>query len=336
MKKSKIFKYLIIIIMIIIIIMCFIIIKNKLDTVPTSQDITSEMEDIFSIEEGMLVTLLGGSNIENRGNTNSMGYFIVTKGDELIFIDGGRDIDSELVKSYIDKLGSGNVDHWFITHPHTDHVGALLKLLNEENNLEIENIYYSFLEDEWYEENDTRGYESSHAMIEKINSSKIKNRVECTEGQVIEIDNIKVDIVRTPNPEITNSDNGNEASMTFKVTALDVDKSIIFLGDSYVYASKELLEGNKEILKSDSVQMSHHGQNGVTKEVYEVISPEVCFFNCPKYLYDNDNGTGFNTGKWQTVEVRRWMDELETVNYKAFKGDQTFKFSQDGIIKIEN
>lgn len=332
MKNCKIFKYLIIIIILIMIIRTISWIINKNDTELVNAD--PETEEF--IEQGMKVTMLGGTNEKDKGNLNSMGYFIVTKGDELIFIDGGRDVDSGLVKSYIDKYGEGKVDHWFITHPHSDHVGALLKLLDEENNLEIENIYYSFLEDEWYKENDTRGYESSHAMIEKLNSSKIKNRVECIEGQFIEIDNTKVDIIRTPNPEITNSDNGNDASMTFKVTALDVDKSILFLGDSYVYASKELLEGNTDILKSDSVQMAHHGQNGVTKEVYEAISPEVCFFNCPKYLYDNDNGTGFNTGKWQTVEVRRWMDELETVNYKAFNGDQTFEFTKEGIIKIEN
>ena len=147
--------------------------------------------------------------------------------------------------SYIDKYGNGKVDHWFITHPHSDHVGALNILLGEENNLEIDNIYYSFLEDEWYEANDTRGYESSHTMLENIKSEKIKNRVECEEGQVIKIDNLKIDIIRTPNPEIIHSDNGNDASMTFKVTAEDVNKNILFLGDSYVYASKELLAENK-------------------------------------------------------------------------------------------
>lgn len=328
MKFSKKFKKFITkVVFTIIFTICLILIVKNIYTNNKNQK--------NALEEGMRVTLLGGSNMKENGNTNSMGYFIISKNNELIFVDGGRDIDSNFVKSYIDELGQGKVDHWFITHPHADHVGALLKLLDEENNLEIENIYYSFLEDEWYKKNDTRGYESSHAMLEKINSSKIKNRVECTEGQVIEIDNIKVDIIRIPNPEITNSDNGNDASMTFKVTALDVDKSILFLGDSYVYASKELLSESKEKLKSDSVQMSHHGQNGVSKEVYEAISPRVCFFNTPEYLYDNDNGTGFNTGKWQSVEVRRWMDDLETINYKAFNGDQTFEFTKNGITKIE-
>lgn len=288
-----------------------------------------------NLNKGMKVTLIGGSNMENKGNINSMGYFILTGNNELIFIDGGRDIDGELVKFYIDKYGNGKVDHWFITHPHTDHVGALLKLLAEENNLEIENIYYAFLEDEWYKENDKRGYDTAHEMLEKINSSKIKNKIECKKGQVFRFDNIKVDIIRIPNPKIINSDNGNDASMTFKFTTTDTNKSLIFLGDSYVYASEELLEENAEILKADAVQLSHHGQNGCLKEVYDAISPQIAFFNCPKYLYDNDNGGGYNSGNWQTPKVREWMEELEVDSYKAFEGSQTFEFTKDGIVKIE-
>lgn len=331
MKISKIFKYLIILIILIGIIM-FCLKINKKDT----EDAVNKGEEVESFaNSGMKVILFGGSNMETKGNVNSMGYAIITGNDKLILVDGGRNIDRDLVKFYIDKYGNGKVDHWFITHPHSDHVGALNVLLEEENNLEIDNIYYSFLEDEWYKEHDTRGYESSHAMLENINSAKIKNRVECEEGQAIKIDNLNIDIIRTPNPEIIHSDNGNDASMTFKVTANDVDKSIIFLGDSYVYASKELLAGNKEMLKSDCVQMSHHGQYGVTKEVYEVIAPDVCLFNCPKYLYDNDNGGGYNSGKWQSVEVRGWVEELGAKSYLAFEGDQILEFTKTGIFKIE-
>lgn len=335
---SKFFRNIIITVILISAIVYSIRIINKLTNNIDigDQNNSSEAEEKeIPLNSGMRVTLLGGSNMKDRGNLCSMGYFIITVNKELIFVDGGRDIDSELVKFYIDKYGNGKVDHWFITHPHTDHAGAILKLLAEENNLEINNIYYSLLEDEWYKEHDTRGYESAHAMIERLNSPKIKNKVECKEGQVIEFGNIKVDIIRTPNPEIIHSDNGNDASITFKITATDVNKSILFLGDSYVYASKELLEGNTEILKADAVQLSHHGQNGCSKEVYDAVSPRVCFFNCPEYLYNNDSGEGYNSGKWQTIEVRKWVENLGAKSYKSFEGDQSFDFLREGIIKIK-
>ena len=327
---AKIFKYLIITIILIVIIMSLMKLiekKYEANTLATNSE---------TVASGMELTLLGGSNMEDKGNVNSMGYFILTANEELIFIDGGRDIDSELVKSYIDKYGNGKVDHWFITHPHTDHIGALLKLLEEENNLEIENIYYSFLEDEWYKENDSRGYETAHEILERVQSSKIKNRVECEAGQVINIDNTRVDIIRIANPEITNSDNGNDASMVFKITAEDVDKSVIFLGDTFFGASNELLKDHKDKLKADSVQMAHHGQNGATKEVYDEIAPEVCFYNCPKWLWDNDNGGGENSGPWKTLIVRNeWMKDKNVQNYVAFEGDQTFRYTSEGIIKVE-
>ena len=122
--------------------------------------------------------------------------------------------------------------------------------------------------------------------------------------------------------------------MVFKFTATDVNKSIIFLGDGLKNVSKEVLE-NPESLKSDAVQMAHHGQNGVTQEVYQAINPDVCFFNCPEWLWNNDNGGGYNSGSWQTVIVRGWMSEMNTTNYAAYEGDQTFHFNRNGVLKLE-
>lgn len=296
--------------------------------------VSDEYEELNKSIEGMTITMLGGSNTEDKGNINSMGYVIKSRNGKLILVDGGRDVDADLVFNYIEEYGNGKVDYWYITHPHSDHVGALLKLL-EEKNIEIENLCYSFLSDEWYKENDKRGYEIEHAMIEALNSEKIKNKIECTKNQIIEMDNIKCEIIRIANPEIINSDNGNDSSMVFKMTATDVNKSIIFLGDAYTYTSKELLE-NPEILKSNAVQMAHHGQNGVTKEVYDAIDPEICFFNCPKWLYNNDNGNGYNSGKWKSIIVREWMQEKGTTNYLAYNGDQSVRFTTDGFEQIEN
>ena len=171
-------------------------------------------------------------------------------------------------------------------------------------------------------------------MFNSLNNPKIKNKIEVTKNQVIEIDNLKCDILRVANPEIINSDNGNDSSMVFKFTAIDVNKSIIFLGDAFKYTSIELLE-NPEVLKSDVVQMAHHGQNGVSKEVYEAINPDICCFNIPEWLYNNDNGNGYNSGSWQSIEVRSWVQELGAKSVLAFEGDQTLQFTSTGIFLKE-
>lgn len=320
MKKSKIIIILIVIILVITIAIVFQHLqKQKIEKINYEKSI-----------EGMKVTLMGGANMKEKGNVNSNAYLIRTKNNKLIIVDGGRDIDSKELYKYIMKYGNGKVNHWYITHAHSDHVGALLELLNEKYSIEIENLYFSLNSKEWYEKYDKRGYKTEKAMLEALDNPKIKNKVECYKGQIIQMDNIECDILKIANPEIINSDNGNESSMVFKMTATDVNKSMIFLGDAYKYASEELLE-KPENLESYAVQMAHHGQNGVTKEVYDEINPKVCFFNSPEWLYNNDNGGGYNSGKWQSIIVREWMKEKNTTNILAFEGDQTIRFTRRRI-----
>lgn len=203
-------------------------------------------------------------------------------------------------------------------------------MLNDDSyDIEIENLYYSLNDLEWYEEYDSRGYETEKELIESLDSPKIKNKVECYKSQIIEMDNIECEILKVANPEITNSDNGNDSSMCFKLTATDVDKSMLFLGDAYLYSSKELLE-NSEKLSSFAVQMAHHGQNGVTKEVYNAINPKLCFFSTPQWLYDNNNGSGYDTGEWKTVIVRGWLEEYGSDIVTSFMEDQYFGLTKTG------
>ncbi len=322
MKKK--FMFFIIIILILISIIGYFSFKKISSTNTTPQD------------KNMYITMLGGTTMENNGNVNSCGYIIRNNDNALIVVDGGRDLDSELVMKYINNYGNGKVDYWFITHPHSDHVGALCKLLEEDNNLQIENLCYSLLDEDWYKANDTRGYESESLFLNLLNNSKIKNQYQCSTNFNFTFSNFKIDILRTANPDITYSDNGNDSSMTFKITATDINKSILFLGDSYVYASKELLQ-SPEKLSADIVQMAHHGQNGVTNEVYEDIKPSIALFNAPKWLYNNETPDGgYNTGKYKSVEMRNLMESLGAKCYPSFNGDLNIICTKDNIEIEEN
>ena len=73
--------------------------------------------------------------------------------------------------------------------------------------------------------------------------------------------------------------------------------------------------------------MAHHGHSGATKELYTVVSPKICLWPTPAWLWDNDPGTGYNTGNWKTIETRKWMEELGVQqNYVEKDGDVTIKF----------
>jgi hypothetical protein len=40
------------------------------------------------------------------------------------------------------------------------------------------------------------------------------------------------------------------------------------------------------------------------------VNPKYCLWPTPKWLWDNDQGNGKNTGPWKTLEVRSWMENL--------------------------
>jgi len=274
------------------------------------------------------VIMLGAGNMPDQANLNSMGYIILTQNDKIIMVDGGREEDKDYVVERIFKHGNV-VDYWLITHPHDDHIGVLAQIL-EDNSLDItiNNLCYSFNSIEWYVTNESDRADNIVRYFNDLNSTKIKNKIECNKGDIIEIDNLTCKILRVPSPNITVDKNiVNDSSMVFRFSEEQYNRSILFLGDAYLGTSQELLDTVKDELPSYAVQMAHHGQDGVTQEVYQAINPKICFFNSPDWLWDNDNGGGYNSGTWKTLETRSWIDSLGAKSYVAYTGDIHLRFS---------
>ena len=267
----------------------------------------------FYNKKGTMITQLS-----NQTHRQMMGYILKTENNKLIIIDGGTIDDTENLKNQIKKNG-GKVDYWFITHAHDDHAGAFTEIVNN-TNIEISNIYISLNDFEWYEKNEPLRSEFSKKLIDTVKEGRIKENVkEPSLNEKLKIDNIDVEILGIKNPEITENP-GNEQSMVIKF--LTDKTSILILGDTGIQSSKKLLDTQKEKLDSDIVQMAHHGQAGATKELYEAISPKICLWPTPEWLWNNDSGEGYNSGSWKTLETRTWMKELGiTENYVEKDGD---------------
>lgn len=261
------------------------------------------------------------TQLKMNSGRQMMGYILKTN-NKVIVIDGGTKDDAENLKFHINKYG-GKVDYWFMTHLHDDHLGAFTEIVKDEN-VEICNIYASLNDKEWYRVNEPSRYDFAEEFLNILSDEKIKNKVHSPDlNEKLTIDNIKVEILGIRNPEITENP-GNEQSMVIR---FDTHKSsMIILGDTGVKSSEKLLNNQKEKLDCDVVQMAHHGQNGATKELYQAISPKICLWPTPEWLWNNDPGTGYNTGIWKTIETRSWMEELNVKNnYIEKDGDITIE-----------
>lgn len=201
------------------------------------------------------------------------------------------------------------ISAWFFSHMHSDHVGAFSEIANKHfDEIIINNIYFAFptrKEIISYEDASVHTYD---LFFENFELFKHLCHV-VKKGEAFEIDNIRIEALFVPLNRYSDSKNFNNSSVVYRMDACG--QSMLFLGDLAEDAQNDLLsETPHNKMSADIVQMAHHGQQGVQKIVYETIRPKCCFWDCPDWLWDNDPGTGFDTGNWQTVIVRGWMKEL--------------------------
>ena len=261
--------------------------------------------------------------LNSATNSQMMSFVIKSKNGKLIVVDGGLPADAPHLVDTITQYG-GEVSAWILSHPHSDHVGAFTKIVEDGyDGIKIDAVYYNIREQAWYdtfEKYRAKTVEEFRNAIGKLPDgvSHITNK-----GEVYWVDGISINILN--NPYWIESNSINNSSIAFR---MDFDGTrVLFLGDMGYKAGDALkAEVPASELKSDIVQMAHHGQYGVSKEVYQIIAPKVAMWNTPQWLWDNDGGSGYNTGSYKTLEVRSWMEELGvTANYAIKDGDQTIK-----------
>lgn len=246
------------------------------------------------------------TQFKNNSQTQMMGYGIITRNKKLIMVDGGTSADTENAVHFINRHG-GKVDYWFVTHPHIDHASVICDVI-ENTDIKINKVYYTMNDVAWYKKFAASRSAEAERFYNAINNKRIKSKIHNVKlFEEFYIDNIKIEILGIKNPEITENA-FNNSSMVFKMNFNN--KSMLFLGDTGSQSSDKLIKNSKSKLKSYAVQMSHHGQSGATKALYEIIAPKLCFWPTPDWLWDNNSGGGFNSGEWKTVETRNWMEEL--------------------------
>ena len=248
--------------------------------------------------------------LESVRDTINTSFIIEDKGT-LIVIDGGYPEESDILYPYLKKLG-GVVKAWFLTHAHDDHISAIFTVLNKYDDIKVEKVYYTFPSDEFLHAAEPK--QKYMTMLDMVHTLRetVENHgadtVDVKEGDVYEFGGIKVRVLLTYDESVTaNPINNSSSVFRFEING----KSIMFLGDLGVEGGERLIAKNShEMLKADYVQMAHHGQDGVGKEVYEVARPRFCLWCTPSWLWDNKGPEGYDTGNYKTIIVRGWISEL--------------------------
>lgn len=261
--------------------------------------------------------------------------FILKSDDKLLVIDGGNTCDADYLCTYVRKLG-GVIDGWFITHAHSDHINALTSLLERHSeDVKIGKIYMNIPSDKFILR--VEG-ERSLKYVERMRAQIADKKLEVVtvhKDDIYDFGEMKIRVLRVPDENI--EFNGmNNSSVVYRLEA--DGKSVMFLGDLGVEGGNELLEKvPHELLKSDYVQLAHHGQQGVGKNLYDVIHADYCLWCTPDWLWDNNAGRGYDTHIWKTVVTRGWMSDIGVKwHYISKDGTQEVPLNEEKFKEFKN
>ena len=194
--------------------------------------------------------------------------------------------------------------------------------------ISIDKVYYSFLDKEFLGQEQVSRRDSDLECYDRITEAlaKLPETEKCgtlTKGQKISVAGAEITVMNEPFACTENS--FNNSSVAYRVEM--GGKRILFLGDMGWQAGEDFLANHtQEELKSDVLQMAHHGQRGVEEDLYQEISPEVCLWPTPDWLWDNVQDGVAGAGSYKTPIVRGWMVALGVKKNLCIKdGDQVLR-----------
>lgn len=259
-------------------------------------------------------------------NAQMMSYLIYTKEGKLIILDGGYTHNCQDIIKLAKELTGKTVpivDAWLFSHPHEDHVDAFSEFMKLENAMQVKGVYYNFPSATYiqkYAQGAYGTYTKFMAALDNFSGQITTVQV----GDTISVGSVEIEVLLTPDESVTENII-NESSVVYRMRI--ENQTVLFLGDLGTESGKRLRKTYGTQLVSDIVQMAHHGSNGIPYPMYSVISPKICLWPTPDWLWRNDNGGGTNSGSWETITVYEYMrDKL---------GVQVHLVARDEIQKLE-
>ena len=253
-----------------------------------------------------------------------MSFVIITKKNNAIVIDGGRPEDMPSLKQVLDGR---HISAWILTHAHSDHISGIVNEFaeNSGSDFDIEKIYYNFPPYSLIENRNVPDYEYFKEELDEMLPAFNKvlplfeeKTVIAKQGDVLNIDEVKIEFIFSFHDGLY-ANLMNDSSLVFKVTG--ENKTVLFMGDLGPDAGDILFRESRHLLKSDIVQMAHHGHMNCSMEVYAEIMPEACMWcardwlynepEVPQYLSDAERLRRMGRIRmYGTALTRKWMDIL--------------------------
>ncbi len=273
------------------------------------------------VDEGVILKTIADKIIESD-KMNLEVHFIdvgqadsilIKKGDESMLIDAGNNTDGNLVVNYLKKQNIKRLDYIIGSHPHADHIGGLDDVIDtfEVGKIIMPNVIAT-----------TKTFEDVLDSIARKGLVITKPKV----GEQYYLSGAEIIILAPNEDKYTNT---NDYSVVVKV--INGKNSFLFTGDAEKASEIEMINKNKELLKSDVLKLGHHGSTtSTTKDFLDIVNPKYGVITVGKdNIYGHPHKELLSTLEAKGIKVYR--TDLDG-NIIAISDGNTIKFNK----QVEN
>lgn len=186
-------------------------------------------------------------------------------GGKAILVDSGEVGAAQTVINYIKNLGIDELNCVLVTHPHTDHMGAMTKILYE---FKIDDLIMPEIPEEIIPTNKT--YEKFLTAV----SDNAGNVIAAKPGETYSYGEMTLEIFAP----LRDYDNLNDMSAVSRISYGDT--SVMFTGDATTTVEKDLLKKNIDY-SATVLNVGHHGSKTSSSEAWlRAVNPKYAVICC--------------------------------------------------------
>lgn len=218
-----------------------------------------------------------------------MSYVIQLADGSFIVMDGGlyNAEDAQYLYEFLaEKTPKGQqitITAWMFSHPHIDHIELATYFIQKyAADVIIQSFLYQFPDcgrlGKLYE-GDERVKDDVALLEERIASCYPYATVYTLHtGQTYFFNGAEIDIIFTAEDIYPHKpDSYNDLSAAWRVK-FNNGTTFLVLGDCFSFSCQEMANIYGNYVKSDILQVAHHGLIGGNKELYQLVDPQVCFW----------------------------------------------------------
>lgn len=271
----------------------------------TGKDVISWVSDYLKLKTNRVAKTMNVNAVHMLKSVRNRicdSFIITTQDGKVIVIDGGYSTETKYLLEYLRKATeqkTPHIDAWIVSHPHRDHFEAFLDIAeNYADKVDIDTVYHSFAPVGFYADKDKIA-DGLIRKYEQLKTSVTKQEYILKTGDSFCIGEAEITVLNSFDSDFALC---NDSSLMFRMRL--GGKTVLFTGDCEEKAGEKVLGCQTDKLKSDICKMAHHGQSGCSKAFYDAVSPEICLWPTPSWVWDN------RKGNLKTPEVRKWMSDL--------------------------